>query len=99
MRAGIAVVCRMARLEIFGSVSGGADFDPGIGDADFQVEFGHQARVGDMDLAGDLHVLLDREGIGQFDQEHVPAGSGQQVTRSVPVVPLEDERRDRNGER
>ncbi len=62
MRAGIAVVCRMARLEIFGSVAGGADFDPGIGDADFQVEFGHQARVGDMDLAGDLHVLLDREG-------------------------------------
>jgi len=66
-RAEIALLCRrygVHRLEVFGSVARGADFDPATSDADFLVDFEPESEMSPLGrlfgLAEDLEILLGR---------------------------------------
>ena len=65
-RSGISVICqryRISRLEVFGSAARAEDFDPVSSDADFLVEFAHDAQPGLKAFFGakaDLETLLGR---------------------------------------
>ena len=48
-RSGISAICqryRISRLEVFGSAARAVDFNPASSDADFLVEFAHDAQPG-----------------------------------------------------
>jgi len=66
-RAEIAALCRqygVTRLEVFGSIARGADFEPATSDADFLVDFDLRSEVPPLKrlfgFAEDMEALLGR---------------------------------------
>lgn len=63
----LAEICRrhdVARLEVFGSLARGTDFDPATSDADFLVEFHASAQLGPFDQYFALAAAL-RDALGR----------------------------------
>jgi uncharacterized protein len=62
-REALAALCRrhgVTRLEVFGSASRGADFDPAKSDADFLVEFGQDSAMPALDQFLGFSEALER---------------------------------------